>query len=57
MTQPIEILFVFGFIVAVGILIDTFIVRGLLLPALLMIFEKDRADTHSEKEPVRKADS
>lgn len=43
MTQPIEILFVFGFIVAVGILIDTFIVRGLLLPSLLLVFEKDRA--------------
>lgn len=49
MTQPIEILFVFGFIVAVGILIDTFIVRGLLLPALLMIFEKKRAGRHQEK--------
>ncbi|WP_046174778.1 MMPL family transporter [Domibacillus indicus] len=41
MTQPIEVLFVFGFIVAVGILIDTFFVRGLLLPALILFFEKE----------------
>lgn len=42
MTQPIEVLFVFGFIVAVGILIDTFFVRGLLLPSLILFFEKEK---------------
>lgn len=42
MTQPIQLLFVFGFIVAVGILIDTFLIRGVLLPGLLMLFEKDK---------------
>lgn len=42
MTQPIELLFVFGFIVAVGILIDTFLIRGVLLPGLLVLFEKDK---------------
>lgn len=42
MTQPIQLLFVFGFIVAVGILLDTFLIRGVLLPALLTIFEKDK---------------
>ncbi|SET01384.1 putative drug exporter of the RND superfamily [Oceanobacillus limi] len=42
MTQPIQLLFVFGFIVAVGILIDTFLIRGVLLPGLLVWFEKDR---------------
>ncbi|SFB13952.1 putative drug exporter of the RND superfamily [Lentibacillus halodurans] len=42
MTQPIQLLFVFGFIVAVGILIDTFLVRGVLLPGLLVLFEKDK---------------
>ncbi|HEY4599711.1 MAG TPA: MMPL family transporter [Cerasibacillus sp.] len=42
MTQPIEILFVFGFIVAVGILLDTFLIRGVLMPGLLVLFEKDR---------------
>lgn len=41
MTQPIQLLFVFGFIVAVGILLDTFLIRGILLPALIVLFEKD----------------
>ncbi|GAE47906.1 membrane protein [Mesobacillus boroniphilus JCM 21738] len=41
-TMPIADLFVFGFIVAVGILIDTFLVRGMLLPALILFFEKDQ---------------
>ena len=40
-TMPIADLFVFGFIVAIGILIDTFLVRGMLLPALILFFEKD----------------
>lgn len=42
MTMPIADLFVFGFIVAVGIVIDTFLVRGMLLPALILFFEKDK---------------
>jgi len=42
MTMPIADLFVFGFIVAVGILMDTFLVRGMLLPALILFFEKDK---------------
>lgn len=41
MTQPIAELFVFGFIVALGILLDTLLVRGMLLPALIMLFERD----------------
>ncbi|MFC4802630.1 MMPL family transporter [Neobacillus sp. GCM10023253] len=40
MTQPIQLLFVFGFIVAIGILLDTFLVRGVLLPGLIVLFEK-----------------
>ncbi|ALC92954.1 MMPL domain-containing protein [Bacillus sp. FJAT-18017] len=43
MTQPIQLLFVFGFIVAVGILLDTFLIRGILLPGLIVFFEKDKA--------------
>lgn len=35
MTQPIEVLFTFGLTMGIGILIDTFIVRGMLLPAIL----------------------
>lgn len=42
MTQPVQVLFVFGFIVAVGILLDTFLVRGFLLPGLLVKLEKDK---------------
>jgi putative drug exporter of the RND superfamily len=46
-TMPIADLFVFGFIVAVGILIDTFLVRGMLLPALILYFEKDKQASHN----------
>ena len=42
MTMPIADLFVFGFMVAIGILLDTFLVRGMLLPALILFFEKDK---------------
>src|SRR5699024_12541106 len=42
MTQPIQLLFVFGFIVAIGILLDTFLIRGILLPSLLVVFEKEQ---------------
>lgn len=42
MTQPIQVLFIFGFIVAIGILLDTFLIRGVLLPGLLVLFEKDK---------------
>lgn len=41
-TMPIADLFVFGFIVSIGIIIDTFLVRGMLLPALILLFEKDK---------------
>jgi putative drug exporter of the RND superfamily len=43
MTQPVQLLFVFGFIVAVGILLDTFLIRGILLPGLIVLLEKDKA--------------
>lgn len=42
MTQPVQLLSVFGFIVAVGILLDTFLIRGILLPALIVLLEKDK---------------
>lgn len=40
-TMPIADLFIFGVMVSIGILIDTFLVRGMLLPALILFFEKD----------------
>ncbi|TCT19345.1 RND superfamily putative drug exporter [Melghiribacillus thermohalophilus] len=42
MTQPIQLLFVFGFIVAVGIILDTFLIRGVLLPGFIVLLEKDK---------------
>ncbi|MGE7665115.1 MMPL family transporter [Ureibacillus composti] len=48
-TMPIADLFVFGFIVSIGILIDTFLVRGMLLPALILLFEKDGTTSHNSK--------
>ena len=48
MTMPIADLFVFGFIVAIGILMDTFLVRGMLLPAMIVFFEKDKGTGESE---------
>ena len=47
MTQPIQLLFVFGFIVAVGILLDTFLIRGILLPGLIILLEKDKKVSES----------
>lgn len=41
-TQPVEVLYIFGFIVAIGILMDTFLIRGVLLPGLLVLLEKDK---------------
>lgn len=48
-TMPIADLFVFGFIVSIGILIDTFLVRGMLLPALVLLFEKDKQASHNRQ--------
>jgi len=48
MTQPIQLLFIFGFIVAVGILLDTFLIRGVLLPGLIVLLEKDKKVSESK---------
>lgn len=40
MTQPILELFMFGFIVSIGILMDAFIVRGVLVPAVVTLLNQ-----------------
>lgn len=39
-TQPMQELFLFGLTMALGVLIDTFLVRGMLLPSLLILTGK-----------------
>lgn len=41
-TQPLQELFLFGFTMAMGILLDTFLIRGVLLPSLLILTRRDR---------------
>lgn len=36
MTQPLQELFLFGFTMALGILLDTFLIRGIFLPSILI---------------------
>lgn len=52
-TQPLQELFLFGILMAMGILIDTFLVRGILLPAILtLIGGSKRNDIHKNNLPV-----
>lgn len=46
MTQPLQELFLFGLVMGMGILIDTFIVRGMLLPSILT-FTRPKQAKHS----------
>ncbi|MBS4210338.1 MMPL family transporter [Bacillus sp. FJAT-50079] len=40
MTQPLQELFLFGFTMAMGILLDTFLIRGIFLPSILILTRK-----------------
>ncbi|MDN3019869.1 MMPL family transporter [Paenibacillus sp. BSR1-1] len=40
MTQPLQELFLFGVTMALGVLMDTFLVRGMLLPSILLLVKK-----------------
>ncbi|WP_257391591.1 MMPL family transporter [Halalkalibacter krulwichiae] len=40
MTQPILELFMFGFIVSIGILLDAFVIRGMLVPAIVTLLKQ-----------------
>ncbi|WP_020060998.1 MMPL family transporter [Bacillus sp. 123MFChir2] len=42
-TQPLQELFLFGLTMTMGILIDTFLVRGMLLPSILIFFKPRRS--------------
>jgi RND superfamily putative drug exporter len=42
MTQPIEELFLFGFLMAMGILLDTFIIRGFFMPSILILTHRKK---------------
>lgn len=52
MTMPIADLFVFGFIVAIGILMDTFLVRGILLPAVILFLRRIRLSNLKNAETI-----
>lgn len=41
-TQPIQELFLFGFLMAIGILLDTFIIRGFFLPSILILTHRKK---------------
>lgn len=41
MTQPLEVLFLFGFTVALGILLTTFLIAAVFLPSVLILTKKD----------------
>lgn len=42
MTQPLQELFLFGFVMAVGIILDTFIIRGFFLPSILILTDRKK---------------
>ncbi|MFK4996833.1 MMPL family transporter [Bacillus sp. N9] len=48
MTQPLQELFLFGFTMAMGILLDTFLIRGIFLPSILILTRKKSEDTTLE---------
>ncbi|MGJ7913425.1 MMPL family transporter [Neobacillus sp. LXY-1] len=39
-TQPLQELFLFGMTMALGVIMDTFLVRGMLLPSILVLLKK-----------------
>ena len=42
MTQPLQELFLFGYTMGIGILLDTFIIRGIFMPSLLILLFKKK---------------
>lgn len=50
-TQPLQELFLFGLTMGMGILIDTFLVRGMLLPAIIILIGK-RSNRKKQSVPI-----
>ncbi|MEZ2737565.1 MMPL family transporter, partial [Aneurinibacillus aneurinilyticus] len=50
-TQPLQELFLFGLTMGMGILIDTFLVRGMLLPAIITLIGK-RSNRKKQSVPI-----
>ena len=53
-TQPLQELYLFGMTMAIGILLDTFVVRGFLLPTLLVWTTKKRKITSNCEDTLKK---
>lgn len=53
-TQPLQELFLFGVMMAAGVLIDTFLVRGMLLPAILVLAHKGDREAHLNNPSVKR---
>ncbi|WP_330949729.1 MMPL family transporter [Virgibacillus sp. MG-45] len=49
MTQPLQELFLFGFTMAFGILLDTFIIRGMFFPSILLLTKPKSKQKNSIK--------
>ncbi|TCS95456.1 MMPL family transporter [Hazenella coriacea] len=47
-TQPLQELFLFGLIMATGIMIDTFLVRGILLPSIMILIKGKPKNRHTD---------
>ncbi|MCR8645169.1 MMPL family transporter [Paenibacillus sp. N1-5-1-14] len=49
-TQPLQELFLFGMTMALGILIDTFLVRGILLPGIMTMMNKRKSNPQANQQ-------
>lgn len=52
MTQPLQELFLFGFTMAIGVIADTFFIRGLLLPSLLTFLYRKKDSNKKKKSEI-----
>lgn len=52
MTQPLQELFLFGLTMAIGIMMDTFLIRGMLLPSLFILIKKKNKHVEQNQRTV-----